>query len=208
MDIVFDIETIPRAIPESFLLKKKQKLEEEYAKPETVEKHLEDWKANKWCFQPGASQPICIGLYPDKGPLAVFANTDETRLAADLLEWFWELARVHGHTGHKLVGFNIKKFDLPQLMFSVAKLGKKLPVTFGKWDYIDLMKEPYGYDTGPYSLAYYAEMFGLEGKLMDGGQVTEVWDNGKGIDKIKAYCGQDVMITHALFEKFKLIHRF
>lgn len=206
--IIFDIETVVRDVPPNIAEAKMKSLRNRFVKEEVIQKNFDEWKSDTWMFQPGGSKPIALGVYVESERAAPFyeswASDDELELAMHFL------AAIDSFPLAKLVGFNIKKFDLPQLMVSIAKASIFPPSRFGRYDIIDLMKEPYGYDVGMFSLDYYATIFGLPTHEEDGSMVASMWaeDKKDGGTRVKDYCLKDVQLTKALFDKYRLFHKF
>lgn len=212
--IVIDIETVPRTIPDEILAWKKKKLEEKYVKPETVASHLADWVDNGWIFQPGGSRPVVVGLFDSISNHAVaLCSDDEVELGTMVADYF---TRIHEATPMaemiKLVGFNLLSFDLPQLMATIQKANVEIdpPGKFGRYDIIDLINQPFGYNAGMYSLEYYGHAYGLGHKSGDGKSVLENWkaDLADGGSRVKDYCLKDVEITNSLFKMYSRFYRF
>lgn len=206
--IIFDVETVVRDIPQNIADAKMKNLRGRFVKEEVIQKNFEEWKNDTWAFQPGGSRPIAVGVCIETmGSDTLFdvkASDDEGGLA----RWFGEILKANPL--HKLVGFNIKKFDLPQLVVSMAKANILINQRFGRYDVIDLMKEPWGHDCGFFSLEYYATMFGLPVHEGDGSMVAGWWEEDKkdGGTRVKDYCLQDVQLTKHVFDKFRLFHKF
>ncbi len=91
-----------------------------------------------------------------------------------------------------LIGFNIKRFDLPVLQPYTDVYLNDLPVL----DIMDNVKNHLGY---PVSLNRLAEATLGKGKSGDGLKALAWYKEGK-IDLIKRYCEDDVTLTKDLFE--------
>jgi hypothetical protein len=205
--IIFDIETVVREIPPAIAEAKMKKLRNRFVKEDVIQENFEEWKSDTWAFQPGGSKPIAIGVGIEGVDGVLFeamASDDEVELAT----WFLKILKTFPL--HKLVGFNVKKFDLPQLMVSMAKANVAINQRYGRYDVIDLMKEPYGHDVGMFSLDYYATIFGLPTHEEDGSMVAGMWEEDKkdGGTRVKDYCLKDVQLTKSLFDVFRLFHKF
>lgn len=202
--LVFDLETIVRPIPESIKSDLESKIKAKYKTEEVVAKHLEGIEED-WKWMPGAQKPICACFYDfNLDTYSGLQSDNEVEIAEFFLDQFGELPYT------KLVGFNIKKFDIPNLIVSLSKTTRSLDHRLGRYDFIDLMKEPHGYDVGMYSLSYYASIFGLQSKSGTGGDVEEMYrlDRGNGTTQVKDYCLGDVRITKELFEIYSKLHKF
>lgn len=203
--IIFDIETVEREVPLSIAEAKRKSLRNRFVKEEVIQKNFDEWKAESWKFQPGGSRPIAIGVHSTRTNISeVETGESEDELAAFFCD------KILQNEGAKLVGFNIKKFDLPQLLVSASKMGICTRLNLGRYDIIDLMKEPYGHDVGMYSLDYYATIFGLPTHEEDGSMVAGMWEQDKkdGGTRVKDYCLKDVQLTKALFDTYRLFHKF
>ncbi len=206
--IIFDVETIVREIPQNIAEAKMKSLRSRFVKEEVIQRNFEEWKTDTWVFQPGGSQPIAVGVCIETTGIDPLYDVKTSDDEVELARWFGEILKANPL--HKLVGFNVKKFDLPQLIVSIAKANVALNQRFGRYDIIDLMKEPYGHDVGMFSLEYYATMFGLPVHDGDGSMVAKWWeedrkDNGT---RVKEYCMRDVHLTKQVFDKLRLFHKF
>lgn len=195
--LVLDIETVPEPVPQSRVDEWRKELEAEYVKPETVVRKLED-KVSRSRFDFDGSRPICLGMcvLSGHGPeltesYSCVASQDSRDIAMGFAE------ATTGYLPLKLVGFNLKKFDLPILFRWLHLSGVKLNHQFGRYDVIDLIEHV----AGPgqrVSLERACNAYGIETSKSDGSMV-EGWYIAKAWDQIKAYCLEDIASTVKLF---------
>lgn len=195
--LVFDIETIPEPVPQERVAEWRKELEDEYAKPETVVRKLDE-KVNRARFDFDGCRPICVGMCLLRSCSGVLSesyicstNQDSLALAAA----FGDI--VASNLPLKLVGFNVKKFDLPILYRWMHLAGVELPTAFGRYDVIDLIELVAGYGTRV-SLERACRAYGIETSSSDGSMV-EGWYIAKAWEQIEKYCLEDVVSTVKLF---------
>ena len=162
------------------------------AKPEADRKKL---------LNPIDSRIIAIGVKVSGGKAEIFHSGSEK----EMLSSFW--AEVEGFVkkgplGNKIVGFNIKSFDLPFLV-TRSFINDVAIVPFVVKDVVDLRDQlsafKYGHTRG--KLKEYAELMGIplvEG--IDGERVAEEYYAGN-IKKILKYLEKDIEITEAVHER-------
>ena len=95
-------------------------------------------------------------------------------------------------TGSRLViGFNVKRFDY-------HVLGGYTDFNFNAINTLDILEDVYNYLGFRISLAHLAQITLDAKKTADGLQALQWWKEGR-MDKIVAYCRQDVRLTRDLF---------
>lgn len=107
---------------------------------------------------------------------------------------------------YTLVGFNIKRFDLPIVARTLAASNLKLPQRLGKWDVIDLYEWPFGRGKG--TLKSWCRSFGIELKHDgNGSQVAQLYAE-KDFASLAAYNESDVEATANLFLHLRRLYEF
>lgn len=137
--------------------------------------------------------------------------TDETYSVSDdseaiVMAWFVKTMHDFAEIGlpnHRFAGFNILAFDLPLIAIALKRNGLALPgKRIGKWDCVDMMREPFGKYWGNKPLNYYLRCFGIPAKTADGSEVHEMWlqDCANNTKNVEEYCRQDVDRERQLYE--------
>ncbi len=185
------------------------------SKAETIAKWEADQKASavadavaKTALDGGYGHVVCIGWAIGEGR----AQSDVIRDVADeaflLAGIFDVITSERSFTGRTvIVGHNVAEFDLRFLWQRACVLGVPVPPWFPRdpkpWsdDIHDTMAMWAGRN-GRIGLHRLAKIFGAGGKLSDmtGADVGRVWAGGD-LDRIAAYCRQDVEITRAVHRK-------
>lgn len=122
----------------------------------------------------------------------VFFNTDEKKLMEDVGEFLLGIGKK------QLSGFNIKNFDIPQLLYRFIKynISTQSVFPFNKNKILDIRDIVTFFSFNEKgTLVEYLKEFGLEGKYngLDGSKVQELWDK-KDYDTIKKYSEKDAKI--------------
>jgi predicted PolB exonuclease-like 3'-5' exonuclease len=157
-------------------------------------------EARKKFLNPIDSKIIAIGLKQSNKDISIFFDSDEKKM----LEDFWaELVTLRmGDPSNKIVGFNIKGFDLPFLVCRSFINGVEIAPFLLK-DIFDIKENihafRYGNNRG--KLKELAQMAGLEiYDDMGGAMVPEkYWPND--YETIKKYLQKDIEITEALHQR-------
>ncbi|MEI7704403.1 MAG: 3'-5' exonuclease [Deltaproteobacteria bacterium] len=135
------------------------------------------------------------------------AWTDRADDEAAFLRRTWQ--RISGHT---VVSFHGRGFDLPVLELRSLKLGVPAPRWFqgGRaegteehLDLIDLLSNGRAAPAAPLDL--YAKLIGLPGKEGVAGPDVQALYAAGGLDRIAAYCMTDVVQTWLLFLRYRLV---
>jgi hypothetical protein len=169
--------------------------------------------------------PIAIALgFPDeRGGLKVGSLPVEkaTSLEEGLARAFWQwLDKFQGENRAQrgvIVSFNGRGFDIPVLELCALRYGISIPRHYGEkygnryrfqddW-HLDVMDYLTDYGASPRpagGLSTLSVMCGLPAKDTDGGEVQKLYDLGK-LDKIEAYCRNDVRRLHVLFGRLEFM---
>jgi predicted PolB exonuclease-like 3'-5' exonuclease len=140
------------------------------------------------------------------------ANADEKGLLIEFIDFINKTYKSRELT---LVAHNGKEFDFPYLCRRMLANGLEIPKSLqlqGKkpWEIIhqDTMEMWKFGDRRSYSsLELLAELMGIEGAKMDlsGDRVNYVFYKENGLDRIAAYCGDDVIIVAQLYLRFHFL---
>jgi len=141
------------------------------------------------------------------------ANADEKELLQELIAFINKTYKSRELT---LVAHNGKEFDFPYLCRRMLVNGLEIPKSLqlqGKkpWEIIhqDTMEMWKFGDRRSYtSLELLAELMGIEGAKTDlsGDRVNAVFYKEKNLDRIAAYCGDDVVVVAQLYLKFHFLN--
>ena len=141
------------------------------------------------------------------------ANADEKVLLQEFIAFINKTYKSRELT---LVAHNGKEFDFPYLCRRMLANGLEIPKSLqlqGKkpWEIIhqDTMEMWKFGDRRSYSsLELLAELMGIEGAKMDlsGDRVNHVFYKENGLDRISAYCGDDVIIVAQLYLRFHFLN--
>ncbi len=204
--VVVDIETIAKYLPDleedldlTVEAPKNYKDPEkiESARKEKIEKALDRIK-----FKPDGADVVCIGL-----AVIDTQEMDLTHIEAkcspvtdDLCKFFCDYLNHHRAT--KLVGCNIRGFDIPILMAAIAKSPYYLTKPIAKWGLIDLMHKQKEMDgetrkvKGTWNSL--CRLYGIKEPSKDGAQVAEMWSR-EAFKEISDYCMEDVRCEGELY---------
>ena len=141
------------------------------------------------------------------------ANADEKELLREFIAFINKTYKSRELT---LVAHNGKEFDFPYLCRRMLVNGLEIPKSLqlqGKkpWEIIhqDTMEMWKFGDRRSYtSLELLAELLGIEGAKIDlsGDRVNAVFYLEKDLDRIAAYCGDDVIVVAQLYLKFHFLN--
>ena len=140
------------------------------------------------------------------------ANADEKELLVEFIDFINKTYKSRELT---LVAHNGKEFDFPYMCRRMLANGLEIPKSLqlqGKkpWEIIhqDTMEMWKFGDRRSYSsLELLAELMGIEGAKIDlsGDRVNYVFYKEKDLDRIAAYCGDDVIIVAQLYLRFNFL---
>ncbi|MFH0970637.1 MAG: ribonuclease H-like domain-containing protein [Candidatus Diapherotrites archaeon] len=157
-------------------------------------------ESRKKLLNPIDSHIVAIGLQKNVERPQILYGEDEK----GLLEAFWTaLANEKaGNNAYRLVGFNVKDFDLPFLVTRSFIRGVKIQPFLLK-DVVDIREQlsvfKYGHTRG--KLKEYATLIGIT--ILDdieGSKVAETYWDGKH-DLLKEYLAKDLEITQKLHQR-------
>ncbi|MFH1664104.1 MAG: ribonuclease H-like domain-containing protein [archaeon] len=152
----------------------------------------------KKLINPIDSKLVAIGLRHNSRNI-ILQDENEKKM----LEEFWkELAEIKKKKKEtKIVGFNVKDFDLPVLV-TRSFINNVVIEPFVLKDVIDLREKVsafrYGQTRG--KLKEFGEFMGIELHEMDGSQVAEECIKGN-FEKIKEYLNKDLEITEKMLKR-------
>lgn len=149
------------------------------------------------------SQIVAIGVHDGISPQVICEDNEE-----DLIRWFRGI--LHEHKTSCLVGYNVREFDIPMLLFRGMKYRIKLDFPDKRSQrIIDIMdSSPIGgkwQQSTLCSLDDLAEHLYGNGKETSGADVAKMWDAGD-IESIRAHCMEDILITRKIFDEFKGVY--
>lgn len=175
--IIIDIETIP--------LDRKE-----------YESRTEDGERKK-LLNPIDSRIVAIGMKKEGEEAKTFMDGDE----AQILQKFWaEIAKAKGPS-LRIVGFNVKEFDVPFLV-TRSFINNVEIVPFLLKEIIDIREKLSAYKYGNVrgKLKEFAGFINIEKADMDGGDVAPQYWSGN-MKKIETYLRKDLEITEALYQR-------
>lgn len=210
-DLVVDIETLVEPVLASDVEKYMAEYEppKNYKTPEAILRHREktekgaiDKLIEERRFSIGGKRMISAALGradPHEGVVEIesWAGDDLKAITKGIAGY------LDKYKEYRLVGWNLKNFDLPEIVksFHKTKTGPKYKP--GKWDIIDLCTYPF-YRT---KLKDTAKAFGIETIGMDGSQVEQLYQDGDW-EKIRAYNEDDVRITGEVYLAASMLFTF
>ena len=204
-NIYFDIETGPLPLSELVIppfdpsavklgnIKNPDLIAEKIQKAE--ESHTADYIRNA-ALDALSGQVLCIGYRIDHQQAGVFSS-DPGGEAAMLREW-WQLLTYY-ERNPKLIGFNVKSFDLPFLVKRSWKHRIQVPYWLRQGRYwndlvIDLREVwQCGDNRAHGSLAAISRHLGLGDKAGNGADFSALWNTDR--EAAIAYCRRDVQLT-------------
>ncbi|VVB99725.1 putative 3'-5' exonuclease related to the exonuclease domain of PolB [uncultured archaeon] len=174
--IVVDVETVP--------LDREEHL-----------KRAEDER--KKLLNPIDSKIIAIGVKTQNAEPVVFMGEDE----ANLLSSFWQELAKHKSASAKIIGFNIKEFDLPFLV-TRSFLNNVEIVPFVIKEIVDIREKLSAYKFGNVrgKLKEFAALLEIETLGMEGSKVAEEYWKGN-TKKIRDYLAKDLEITETIYQR-------
>ncbi len=151
-------------------------------------------------LNPLDSRIIAIGIKrSDSSEPVLLLNENEK----ELLDDFWvELASFRkGNPSNKIIGFNIKNFDIPFLVTRSFILGVKIVPFFLK-DLVEIREKIGAYKQGPQrgKLKEFGALLDFPSDEIDGSKIPELYWNGE-LERLKSYLKNDVVITEKLFQR-------
>lgn len=210
-ELFFDIETIPSQlewVKEEIKknIKPHGNCKTDESKQKWFDKNLESAADEEWrktSLNGAVGEVVCISYaVGNKEVKTISRGLGESE--KDLLAHFNLVASKiisPKWIGHYITGFDLRFIWQRSIIHG---LHCEAPYNAKPWDsnVFDTKTEFSGINKGYGSLDMMAKIFGIEGKLegMDG---SKVWDEVKAgnIDKVVAYCEQDVEITRELYRR-------
>jgi hypothetical protein len=157
-------------------------------------------EGRKKLLNPIDSHIVAIGVKKSGGESQILFSADEKAI----LTGFWSILSIAKQSNilFRLVGFNVKDFDLPFLVTRSFLCGVKIQPFILK-DVVDVREQLSAFKYGPTrgKLKEYASLIGtpiLED--MDGSQVAERYWKGEH-DKIQEYLKKDLELTEVLHQR-------
>ncbi len=165
--------------------------------PVKLEKYLElNETDRKKLLNPIDSRLVAIGLRYNAKTVIIQDKNEKI-----MLEEFWNELKTARKNKSKIVGFNIKDFDLPFLVTRSFINNVKIESFIIK-DVIDLREKVsafrYGQTRG--KLKEFGEFMGIELHEMDGSKVAEECIKGN-FEKLKEYLKKDLEITEQMLKR-------
>lgn len=200
-DLVFDIETLALPVSQSDIDKamNEYKPPKTYKLPEAIAKHKAKFRLE---IADKLSKEKAFSLGGKRMISAAFGRIDyETEKVVDIQSWASEdlsvvtkgIAQyVDSFKNFRLIGFNSRQFDLPEILKSFRLTGVRPNYRASKWDHVDLMDT---FKKG--GLKETCRIFGIETIGNSGDQVAEMYEQGR-FEDIQAYNEDDVRITGEL----------
>ncbi len=151
----------------------------------------------KKLLNPIDSRIIAIGVQKNADPIQIFSGEDEGKILAAF--WSTLTTRPQGSGPYRMVGFNIKDFDLPFLVTRSFLKGVKIHPFLLK-DVVDVREQIAAFKYGPTrgKLKEFAALLGMSVlDDVDGSQVAERYWKGE-LSKILDYLRRDVELTRAM----------
>ncbi len=173
--IVVDVETVPIDISE-------------------YEKRSEEER--KKLLNPIDSKIIAIGIKAKEENPQIFYGQER-----EMLEGFWKSINKHKQKNTKIIGFNIKDFDLPFLVTRSFINGVEIEPFILK-EIIDMREKLSAYKWGNVrgKLKEFAKILSIPVLGIEGDKVNELYLNNEH-EKIKEYLVKDLEITEMLYER-------
>jgi len=149
------------------------------------------------------SQIVAIGVHDGITPSIMCTANEE-----DLINWF--AAKLRAAKTSPLVGYNVREFDIPMLLFRAMKYRIKLPFPDKRSKQIvDIMDSPpiggKWQQNTLCTLDDLAEHLYGKGKQTSGADVSKMWEAGD-LGGIQAHCMEDILITHKIYNEFRGVH--
>jgi predicted PolB exonuclease-like 3'-5' exonuclease len=228
--IVLDLETAPLACAADYVpapdlttiqaarnLKDPAKIKEDLAKrqAEALASHVE--KLGKAALDFNLARIVALGLSRDGDRVDVSTATGDLSESV-LLEWFWNELETESHDGTgSLVGFCIRRFDVPMLMSRSRFLGVRYPrLDLGRynrnsriidlWDELNFGLSDYDLTTVmPRKLKTYAKRYGIPVEDdINGADIPALVEAGNW-EAVIQHVTSDVRLTAALAQRLGVL---
>lgn len=183
----------------------------QYFKEREPEKSIDQIYQERAAIYAEFGKVVCIGVAFVRGDqlrIKTFAGPDEEVILSDFFELLGKY--FYRPEKHRLCGHNIREFDIPFLCRRATINGLQLPALLqiaGRkpWEIKHLVDTMELWKFGDIkhftSLDLLAACLGLESPKtdMDGSQVGRVFYEDQDLERIAAYCAQDVWVTANVF---------
>lgn len=214
VDVVFDFETVPLPVTQEEIEEYLRELKMGNAKkPETVARKKAEAEqdaiqkcldAKRFCVWGARVISAAFGVVSGQQVSQVEScfSDDETEIAAFAYNYLKEIG------SYRLVGYNIKNFDLPHFARILSKANLRLAQRPGKWDIIDMCDYPFGRLKGA-TCKRVAAAYGITPKVrdMNGSHVEQAYANGD-FEMIRKYNESDVHLEGELLGALTTIYSF
>jgi DNA polymerase elongation subunit (family B) len=160
--------------------------------------HALDKQEQKKLINPIDSKIVAIGLRTD-GQDYIMQSDDEKQM----LEEFWRLWKEKKKPGNKIIGFNIKYFDIPFLVTRSLIHGVTI-VPFNLKEIVDIREKISAYRSGHTrgTLKEFATLTGIETTGLDGSHVAQLCEE-KDYETLVTYLKNDLEITDKLYQRLR-----
>lgn len=211
-DIVVDIETVvdPVSVGDVEAYMKDYAPPANYKLPEAILRHREktereavDTISAERRFSIGGKRMISLALGLVSAGQVVEINSWQGDDLKVLTDGFVNYVNEFGRDEYRLIGWNLKNFDLPEIsksLFLQKTAPKRKPA---KWDIIDLCDHPFR----KIKLKDAAQAFGLKIMDIDGAAVGKLYQDGDW-ESIKKYNEHDVYLTGTMYAAATALYSF
>jgi len=212
LSLAFDLETVPIDGVDEFI--EPVSAPGNYKKPEAIASYVHEKmieKRSKAALDPALCRIVALGWQREDEKAPVVGVAPDEGAEDQLLQAFWEMAA----RAPNWVGFAIKQFDIPVLLFRSLWYGIHHPNVMDKLNKyrdmgaIDLMLRLSANGVSPYhSLQFYCRRLGLTTLTADevtGAQIGELVALGQW-QAIEGHCRADVERTVALAQRMQVWH--
>lgn len=202
LDVIIDIETVINPVEQADVEEYMKAYEppKNYKTPEAVLRHREktekeavDKLIQERRFSLGGKRMVAAGVGRVNGEgvfdIESWASDDLSVITRGLVTYLDGLGE-----DYRLIGWNIKGFDLPEVAKSFAKTKVKPKRKPSKWDVIDMCDYPFR----RLSLKETAKALGIETCGLTGEDVAQMYADGDW-ERLKAYNEDDIRITGEVY---------
>lgn len=206
---VFDIETVPNERAAKYLEQAKYEAPSNYKDQDKIAAYIENAKKKdleKAALYWWTGRIVAIGY---RSTFMSCAFTIMGKDEADLIKCFFGVLCAEEKRSlcenFFPIGKNSKNFDIPYIIARAMYHDLGIPACLKQRRGLSDIDEIFGTSSSSQkgSLADYAFGLNLDGKLGSGEMVKDWFaDEDEGWNKIKAYCSQDVEITHEIISRY------
>jgi len=218
IDIYIDIETVARPIEfaRDYLAEVEAKARDELKLESAIQERIVRAKS-KWGLALDGFEIACVGVAAQDLHLCFPTDVSiEAPTEKHTLEQLVAFLSQFEMNLHRLIGYNLKAFDLPRIAIALARHGLEWPLavlpgsSYGSERVLDLMNDPNGKAMGIFgstpSLDAYSRAYGLGVKQFNAKKTTEMWLTVEGRQQLMAGCMWDIERTMLLHKKFQLMY--